>query len=256
MYENPAPQGRIFLFQIIYLYKMQIFYQPDAPAADWLPEEESKHCVRVLRHRTGDTIMVTNGRNQLYACKLTTADPARCVYSLLHELPQPLRKHAVHLAIAPTKNTDRLEWMLEKCVELGIDSIHLLQCQHSERIKLKAERLEKKAISAMKQSLNLQLPLIHEPVAFTDFITSGALQNQSLFIAYVNEEHRQHLFNAAAKDESCCILIGPEGDFSSAEISAALTAGFTPVSLGPSRLRTETAGLTACHILNLINHIA
>ena len=142
---------------------MQVFYQPEAPAIQWLSEEESKHCSKVLRYRPGDTIWVTNGKNQLFECRLLDTNPSRCTFSLVEEKKQLYRPYHIHLAVAPTKNTDRLEWMLEKSVEFGIHELSLLQCQHSERFKINLDRLQKKAVSAMKQSLNLQLPLIHAP---------------------------------------------------------------------------------------------
>ncbi len=234
---------------------MQIFYQPESPEVQWLPEEESKHCSKVLRHRTGDIIWVTNGLNQLFECRLNDVKPNRCTFAIINEKPQPPQPHYIHLAIAPTKNTDRLEWMLEKCVELGIHKISLLQCQHSERSKINSERLHKKAVSAMKQSLNLQLPDMAPAVPFKAFIKHAATGEEKLYIAYVDEKPRPHLMEAAARATKCCILIGPEGDFSSDEIKLALAEGFIPVSLGPSRLRTETAGLVACHTLNLLNQL-
>jgi 16S rRNA (uracil1498-N3)-methyltransferase len=241
------------LLHIPYLYSMQVFYQPQAPQVLELPEEESRHCVKVLRHSACDTIWVTNGRNQLFECRLTEANARSCSFTILSEKAQPSRPYKVHLAIAPTKNADRLEWMLEKCVELGLDELSLLQCQHSERIRINGERLLKKAVSAMKQSLNLQVPHISEPIPFAAFIQAPERRQEQLLIAYVDEQPRPHLLQAAQKGQSVCILIGPEGDFSKAEIEGALAQGFAPVSLGPSRLRTETAGLAACHILNLVN---
>lgn len=235
---------------------MQLFYQPESPQATWLPEEESKHCSKVLRHRPGDTIWVTNGKNQLYECRLQDTKPGRCTFSILSQQEQPTRNYSIRLAIAPTKNSDRLEWMLEKCIELGIDHVSLLQCQHSERIRLNEDRLHKKAISAMKQSLNLQLPEIEAPQPFTQFIQSSERNKESLFIAYVDNTPRPHLMQAAQPNRSYCILIGPEGDFSADEITEAMASGFTPVNLGPSRLRTETAGLVSCHALNLLNQLA
>ncbi|AHM58626.1 16S ribosomal RNA methyltransferase RsmE [Flammeovirgaceae bacterium 311] len=234
---------------------MQVFYQPETPQLLSLTEEESKHCARVLRHRAGDTIWVTNGRNQLFECQLKDANPTRCSFTIISEKEQAARPYSIHLAIAPTKNTDRLEWMLEKCVELGIDQVSLLLCQHSERVKINPDRLYKKAVSAMKQSLNFQMPRIHEPVGYRAFIDSLADENIHKFIAYVDEEPRSHLMQAAGSHHDYCILIGPEGDFSNEEISVALEHDLKPVSLGPSRLRTETAGLAACHILNLINQV-
>ena len=157
----------------------------------------------------------------------------------------------IHVAIAPTKNIDRLEWFVEKSVELGVDHISLLQCDHSERNKLNQERLVKKAISAMKQSLKYTLPAIHALQPFSSFVRSAKASLK--FIAYVDEDISTHLKDSAPKDCDYLVLIGPEGDFSKKEIDLATAQGFKPVSLGKSRLRTETAGLAALHILNLIN---
>lgn len=236
---------------------MQIFYQPELPDTLQLPEEEAKHCVRVLRHQPGDTIHVTDGRGSLYEVKLTAEAPKQASFEIIRQLRQAERRsHSIHIAIAPTKSSDRLEWFIEKAMEFGIDEISLLQCQNSERVKIKLERLEKKAISAMKQSLNLQMPAIHELEKFSLFLHRHEEERpagQQSFIAYVDQDIPRHLKDAASPKLPVCVLIGPEGDFSPKEIKEAIAAGFIPVSLGRSRLRTETAGIAACHILNLMN---
>lgn len=233
---------------------MQVFYQPDLPYTLHLPEEEAKHCVRVLRHKPGDTIHVTDGRGGLHAVRLTTDAPKKASFELIEQLKQAeKKKYPIHIAIAPTKNSDRLEWFLEKAIEFGVDRISLLQCQHSERAKINRERLEKKAVSAMKQSLNLHMPSLNELTPFSSFIAEIKDSQVQRFIAYVDFSLPQHLKDAAQPGQPACVLIGPEGDFSADEITEAKKAGFAPVSLGRSRLRTETAGLAACHILNLIN---
>ncbi|WP_017729817.1 16S rRNA (uracil(1498)-N(3))-methyltransferase [Nafulsella turpanensis] len=233
---------------------MQVFYQPDLPHTLQLPEEEAKHCQRVLRHQPGDIIHVTDGHGSLYTARLTGEQPKRCSFEIVEQLRIAEEKpYAIHIAIAPTKNSERLEWFLEKAMEFGIDEISLLQCRHSERSKINMDRLEKKAISAMKQSLNLRMPRIHPLLKLEDFIRNSEASKSQRFIAYVDETIPQHLKEAAKAGAPACVLIGPEGDFAAEEITAAREAGFIPVSLGKSRLRTETAGIAACHILNLLN---
>lgn len=233
---------------------MQLFYQPDLPNTHLLPEEEAKHCTRVLRHQPGDTIHITDGKGNLYEARLTTEKPKLASFELIQQLRKAeQRPYPIHIAIAPTKNSDRLEWFLEKSIEFGIEEISLLQCRHSERVKINPERLHKKAVSAMKQSLNLQMPRINTLLKFPDFIKNIEAAATDRFIAYVDERIPQHLKDAAKPKQPSCVLIGPEGDFTTEEIELAMKAGFIPVSLGKSRLRTETAGMAACHILNLIN---
>ena len=233
---------------------MQVFFQPDLADSHFLPEEEAKHCQRVLRHQPGDVIHVTDGRGSLYSVRLTHEQPKKCSFELLEQIRKPEEKaYAIHIAIAPTKNSERLEWFLEKAMEFGIDEISLLQCRHSERSKINLERLEKKAISAMKQSLNLQMPQIHPLQKMERFMANQQTKEGQHFIAYVDEAIPQHLKEAAKAGSPACVLIGPEGDFAPEEITMATEADFIPVSLGKSRLRTETAGIAACHILNLLN---
>jgi 16S rRNA (uracil1498-N3)-methyltransferase len=234
---------------------MQVFYQPLLPHALQLPEEEAKHCVRVLRHQPGDTIHVTDGKGSLFEVRLTNEKPKRASFEVMGQLqrPEAAKEWSIHIAIAPTKNSDRLEWFLEKSIEFGIDEITLLQCRHSERAKINMERLEKKAVSAMKQSLNFNMPKLNALTRFDSFIKKMGSSEEHRFIAYVDATIPQHLKEAAQAGQSTCVLIGPEGDFAPEEIEAARQAGFTPISLGRSRLRTETAGIAACHILNLIN---
>lgn len=233
---------------------MQLFFQPQLPDKLFLPEEEAKHCQKVLRHQPGDIIHVTDGQGSLYKVQLTGEQPKMCSFELLEQLRKPEEKpFSIHIAIAPTKNSDRLEWFIEKAMEFGIDEISLLQCSHSERSKINMDRLEKKAISAMKQSLHLQMPAIHPLKKLNNFVKEQAASNSQRFIAYVDESIPRHLKEAAQSGSPVCVLIGPEGDFSPEEIAVAREAGFVAVSLGKSRLRTETAGMAACHILNLLN---
>ncbi|MDQ3392504.1 MAG: 16S rRNA (uracil(1498)-N(3))-methyltransferase [Bacteroidota bacterium] len=232
-----------------------LFYQPQASSGtDFLDEEESRHAVKVLRLKELDPIRVIDGKGVFYDAQITEASPKKCRFIILDSHTEnPDKKHYIHLAIAPTKNPDRMEWFTEKSVEFGVDEITFLICEHSERKQFNIGRIEKKAISAMKQSLKATLPLINPPILFSKFMEEY-LVKINRFIAYVDQDIPQHLQFSAKPHEAYCVLIGPEGDFSSHEIALASTKGFTPVSLGRSRLRTETAGIGSCHILNLINN--
>ena len=241
---------------------MQLFYcqhiTPDGFCT--LDAEESRHAVRVLRLREGDEINVTDGCGNLYSCRIITADDHACVVEPRHsESPfedSPQRIASLHLAVAPTKNPSRMEWLVEKAVEIGVGEITLLQCDHSERSFLKTDRLEKLAISAMKQSLHTVLPEIHPAVNLSDWLRSShsMLHSPLKFIAHCEaDKPRVPLAKAVQPGLDTVVLIGPEGDFSEEEIALALECGFQPVSLGPSRLRTETAALYAITAFNLIN---
>jgi 16S rRNA (uracil1498-N3)-methyltransferase len=234
---------------------MHIFYQPKVGVGNYyLEEEESRHAVKVLRMKDGNQMQVVDGKGIYYTSLITRADPKKCEFNIIKIYKEnPDKKHYIHLAIAPTKNNDRMEWLVEKTVELGIDEISFINCQRSERKDINAGRIEKKAVSAMKQSLKASLPQINSTISFSQFIIEKAAQEQK-FIAYVDEQIPHHLKNAAASGKQYCILVGPEGDFSPEEISLAQEEGFIPVSLGKSRLRTETAGMAACLVLNLINN--
>lgn len=230
---------------------MNLFYQPNIPEGKLLLDpEESRHCVKVLRKRSGDEIRVTDGRGSFYRAVITTADPAQCTFSLLSVEAELPRTYSVHIAISPTKNADRIEWFVEKCVEIGIDRITLMECEHTERSFIRKDRLDKVAVSAMKQSLKARLPIISEIKSFADVLQG---EEHSKFIAYVDAENPATLHSVASPGTSCIVLIGPEGDFSTEELQMAIDRGFKKVSLGHSRLRTETAGMVACHILQLIN---
>lgn len=232
---------------------MHIFYTPELSGSQYtLDETESKHCVRVLRLEKGDQIILVDGRGGYFTAEITDPNPKRCSVKIIRsELNFGLRKFQVHMAIAPTKNIERIEWFLEKATEIGLDRVTPLLCRHSERKEIKAERLEKVMVSAMKQSLKAYLPRLDELTKFKDLI-SQPFDGQK-FIAHCEEQHRDLLKDLVLPNQSYLILIGPEGDFSSEEIEMALSAGFRPVSLGNSRLRTETAGLVACHTFNLLN---
>ena len=231
---------------------MNLFYQPLIPEGKYhLDAVESKHCTKVLRKKNGDLIHITDGQGFLYNAIITKADNIQCSFEIKEKIAEPPRPYRIHIAISPIKNTDRLEWFVEKAVELGLDEITLIECYHTERTHVKPGRLEKLAISAMKQSLKLTLPLISGPVKFSHLIAGTTASSR--FIAHVDPANPNHLIHIAPPFSTYLILIGPEGDFSKDELALALENNFKPVSLGTSRLRTETAGLAACHILNLVN---
>ena len=232
---------------------MHIFYTPELSGKTYtLDETESKHCVRVLRLEKGDEITLVDGRGGFFTAEIADPNPKRCTVNVVKsELNFGLRNFQVQVAIAPTKNIERLEWFLEKATEIGIDRVTPLLCRHSERKEIKHDRLEKVMVSAMKQSLKAYLPQLDELTKFADFIKQPFSGQK--FIAHCEEQHRELLKNAMKPGENYLILIGPEGDFSPEEIETAIAAGFLPVSLGDSRLRTETAGVVACHTFNLLN---
>jgi 16S rRNA (uracil1498-N3)-methyltransferase len=232
---------------------MHIFYTPELSGTTYtLDETESKHCVRVLRLEQGDEITLVDGRGGFFTAEIVDTNPKRCAVKMIKsELNFGLRNFQVHIAIAPTKNIERIEWFLEKATEIGINRVTPLLCRFSERKEIKTERLEKVMVSAMKQSLKAYLPQLDPLTKFNDFI-SQPFDGQK-FIAHCDEQHRDLLKKLVVPNQKYLILIGPEGDFSSEEIELAIKAGFHPVSLGDSRLRTETAGVVACHTFNLLN---
>lgn len=230
---------------------MQLFYQPEInKGLLQLDPEESRHCVKVLRKREGDKVTVVDGDGNFYEVAIVDADPRKCTFTVLSVHKEEKRPFSIHIGIAPTKNADRIEWFVEKAVELRVDEVTFLQCEHSERVKINLERLLKKAVSAMKQSVKASLPQLNEIMPFEEFAQKAGAQK---FIAYVDQDNPNHLKDMAAPKMDCLVMIGPEGDFSAKEVEMARSAGWIAVSLGKSRLRTETAGLAACHILNLLN---
>ncbi|MDJ1480518.1 16S rRNA (uracil(1498)-N(3))-methyltransferase [Cytophagaceae bacterium YF14B1] len=233
---------------------MLLFYAPDFTTdSPLLPEEETRHALKVLRLETGELIHITDGKGNLYTTKIVSSDLKKPRFQIMqHQSDYGKRDYFIHVAVAPTKNPDRTEWLVEKCVELGIDTISFIQCDHSERKHFKTDRLEKICISAMKQSLKAQLPEIQDIIPFEKFVTKTDLWDQK-FIGYLDEQKKYYLSEIAKPNQRYCILIGPEGDFSPREVGMAQQQGFIPVSLGESRLRTETAAMAACHILNIIN---
>ncbi|HEY3372862.1 MAG TPA: 16S rRNA (uracil(1498)-N(3))-methyltransferase [Prolixibacteraceae bacterium] len=232
---------------------MHIFYTPDIAGSSYtLDETESKHCIRVLRLEQGDEIILVDGRGGYFTAQIVDPNPKRCAVKVIKsELNFGLRPFQIHVAIAPTKNIERIEWFLEKTTEIGINQITPLLCRFSERKDIKTERLEKVMVSAMKQSLKAYLPQLNPLTKFNDFIAQP-FEGQK-FIAHCDEQHRDLLKKMIIPNQNYLILIGPEGDFSPEEIKMAIEAGFHPVSLGDSRLRTETAGVVACHTFHLLN---
>ena len=226
---------------------MHVFYAPDIQTNPELPEEEAVHAIRVLRLQTGDEVTLTDGKGNFYRAEISTA-----TVNVQKTLPQdPLWEGHLHIAMAPTKNMDRTEWFAEKATEIGFDELTFLNCRYSERKVIKTERIHKILVSAIKQSLKARLPQLNEMTDFNRFIRQPFTGQK--FIAHCYEGEKQLLKDSLQRGEDALVLIGPEGDFSEEEVQEALAHGFRPISLGPSRLRTETAALVACHLMNLAN---
>ena len=235
---------------------MQLFYAPDITTPYYtLPEEESGHCVRVLRLREGDSLHITDGRGTLYRAVVEDPHPKRCTIRIVEEHPE-WEKRGYHLtvAVAPTKNIDRIEWFVEKATECGIDRIVPILCDHSERKVIKSERLEKIAVSAMKQSLKAYLPTI-EPLTPIRELLAEPFDGVRLIAHCEEDMERIFMGELIAKGTNVQILIGPEGDFSVSEIEAARKAGFREVTLGKERLRTETAALASAMFTAFVNNM-
>jgi len=234
---------------------MHLFYTPDIEPSHpqyFLSEEESKHCIRVLRLNVGDTVQLIDGRGGLYNAEIKDAHPKRTILQITSVTQDyNKRNHYLHIAIAPTKNIERLEWFLEKATEIGIDEISLIICQRSERKEAKIDRLNKIITSAIKQSIKAWHPILNEPVAFNKFV-STPFEGQK-FIAHCEPGNKFSLKNEVKPSGRYLVLIGPEGDFTPAEIEDAQKNGFKAITLGKSRLRTETAALEACFEINFLN---
>jgi 16S rRNA (uracil1498-N3)-methyltransferase len=231
---------------------VNIFFQPlIRDGHHILDPEESRHCIKVLRKKTGDHIIIVDGKGTRYEAILTDDNFSKCEFRIIKKTAERPRKFRIHIAVGPTKNTDRIEWFVEKATEIGIDEISFIQCDHSERTNLRLDRIHRVAITAMKQSLKATLPVINELIAFSHFVRDRSEQEK--FLAHVDSANPHHLKDVATAQTSYCVLIGPEGDFSTAELDLAEKSGFKKVSLGWSRLRTETAALVACHTLDLLN---
>lgn len=235
---------------------MQLFYAKQIiDGSAFLDENESGHCIRVLRKNMGDVIKFTDGKGKYYEGIITQNNPRQCILKV-NSKGEQLHKHSykLHIGIAPTKNIDRFEWFVEKAVEIGVDSITPLLCHYSERKKLRLDRLEKIIISAMKQSIKAHLPVLNPLSNYQDFVIAE-YPNTLKFIAHLEESERKELIRTNAGSSNYLILVGPEGDFHMDEINMALVNGFQAVSLGHSRLRTETAGIVACQIISDIESL-
>lgn len=225
-----------------------LFYCPDIAQIPILPEEESKHCLQVLRYDIGDTITLIDGKGYFWRAEITGKQGKKCLLKIIKKQldEKSRRNYYLHLAIAPTKNIDRIEWLLEKCTEIGIDEISFLQCKRSERKEIRLERLEKIAIQAAKQSKKAFLPKINEMQKFLAFLENLREQHTGKWIAHLSDSQKVDISDIHQYKGSHIVLIGPEGDFEKEEIEAAQKAGFEAINLGNSVLRTETAALLVC----------
>ena len=233
---------------------MQLFYNPNINEATenfTFDKEESKHIIKVLRKQGGDMLFVTNGLGCLFKTEIVVGSDSKCTVKIISFELAATPKYHLHLAVAPTKMNDRYEWFLEKATEIGISEITPIICDHSERKFIKTDRFDKILQSAMKQSLHYYLPKLNEPISFKDFIKQ---KNEGLLlIAHCEETDKKALKSVVKPGENVTLLIGPEGDFSNKEITLALDNNYTPVTLGSTRLRTETAAIVACHSIVFIN---
>ncbi|UEG52894.1 16S rRNA (uracil(1498)-N(3))-methyltransferase [Mucilaginibacter daejeonensis] len=235
---------------------MQIFYTPDIATGAThytLTEEESKHAIRVLRLQQGDSLTLVDGRGGLYTASILDSHPKKTLLVITDTKQEYCKRgHYLHIAVAPTKNIERIEWFLEKATEIGIDEISLLLCQRSERKEAKAERLDKIITSAVKQSLKAYHPQLNAVQPFTKLIDQP-FEGQKFIAHCLPGKDKVSLASRLVPKGRCLILIGPEGDFTEKEIADALKNGFEPITLGESRLRTETAALEACFEVNFLN---
>ncbi|MGI4806276.1 MAG: 16S rRNA (uracil(1498)-N(3))-methyltransferase [Janthinobacterium lividum] len=232
---------------------MYLFYTPELNLTDcFLSEEESRHCVKVLRLQKDDLIEIVDGKGFFYHAKISVPDPKKTRFLILEIKPEfSKRNHYLHIAVAPTKNIERLEWFIEKATEIGIDEITPILCQHSERKIINHERLNKVITSAMKQSLKAYHPQLNPLTTFSSLVKADV--NSQKWIAHCEDTKKVSIKEALLPQHNYLILIGPEGDFSPQEINLALENGFQAITLGSSRLRTETAALEACFEVNFLN---
>lgn len=234
---------------------MELYYTTDITKENAvLSEDESIHCIRILRHKVGDEIYFTDGNGGFYKSKITNAHPKRCELAIIHKKEKEKRDYHLHIAIAPTKSIDRTEFFVEKSVEIGIDEITFLKCERSERKDVKIERIKKIAVSAMKQSKKAFLPVINPTVSFREFIQQHNISEK--YIACLDETHQKGLVDISKKEKEYLMLIGPEGDFSPTEVKSAIGEGFKSLSLGENILRTETAAIFACMYINTFRQIS
>jgi 16S rRNA (uracil1498-N3)-methyltransferase len=234
---------------------MNIFYAPGISGNSWiLDEKESKHCIRVLRMKEGVPVKLIDGKGNLYEGEISKPDPRACeikIHNIISDFEK--RSYSIHIAISPLKNPERFEWFVEKSVEIGINEITPLICKNTVKQNIKSERIKNTIISAMKQSLKADLTTLNDPVPFNKFMAMDF--HGTRLIAHCNQSSGNRVSMAESYDrgEDVLILIGPEGDFDATEIDAAIKSGFKAVHLGVSRLRTETAGVAACHSIYFLN---
>lgn len=233
---------------------MYLFYAPNIASEPVLPEEESNHCVQVLRRTAGDAIEVTDGMGHLFYCVITNPHRKHCELRIERmETPDPLHEGFIRICVAPTKNIDRLEWAIEKCVEMGVDEIIPILCEHSERKTINYDRLHKILVSAAKQSLKTRFPQLQPLTKMIDVQVNGDKFIAHCIEGYKATDNKHALQQLVARGHETTVMIGAEGDFSPAEVEWALSNGYRPVSLGAARLRTETAAIVACHTAVLVN---
>lgn len=232
------------------------FYVPEASSVNELPEEEAMHALRVLRMKSGDEMMLMDGQGVFYRAEVVLAASRRCAYKILEVMPQqPQWSGKLHIAIAPTKMMERMEWMVEKATEIGVDEFSFLNCQYSERRVLKTQRLDKIVVSAVKQSHKAWKPVLNDIESFDKFV-SKPVSGQKFIAHCYNEIPRTFLFDELRKTPAqehgeVLVLIGPEGDFSIDEVRMAMANGYIPIHLGKSRFRTETAAIAALMMMQL-----
>ena len=235
---------------------MQLFYNGNLGPEDTeirFSKEESRHIVKVLRRSVGDHLFITNGKGILFTAEIISADIKNCIASIRSHETKTSRPYRLHMAVAPTKSNDRFEWFLEKATEIGIDEITPIICENSERRVIKQERLEKIVQAAMKQSLSCYLPKLNPAIPFKSFL-DHSFKGQT-FIAHCEDSPKTSLKSEVTPGTELTLLIGPEGDFSIKEIELAIERTFKPISLGDTRLRTETAAIVACHTVALMNEV-
>ena len=232
---------------------MHLFYTHDIVSETYvLNEEESKHCIRVLRLQSGDRVVLVDGKGGFYQAEIIDPHPKKTILKIVAtQLEYAKRNHYLHIAVAPTKNIERIEWFLEKATEIGVDEISFIICDRSERKEVKIDRLTKVVTSAVKQSLKAYHPKLNEAIYFKNFIRQA--QASQKFIAHCVHDDKKELKDHLQLYADYIILVGPEGDFTPNEITLAIEHGFVPITLGNSRLRTETAALGACFEINFLN---
>lgn len=232
---------------------MAIFYTPEISVNPFLSEDESMHAVRVLRLKEGDSIELIDGKGCFYEARIVQANPKKCMVTCVRKWKDESKPFFAHIAVAPTKNADRIEWFVEKATEVGIAGIAFIQTEKSERKVFKLERLDKIVVSAMKQSQKAFKPFVQPLTNFNTFVEQKFVGDK--FICHCNPGEKKLLLHVCKPKVPTLILIGPEGDFSPEEVALAISNGFIPVSLGEARLRTETAAFVASHIVDMINHL-